>query len=204
MLIFIQARLAYLATPKTGSTAVETALRGHADIAFGKTRKHMTAQRYSTKVAPFLADTFDVLPERVAMMRQPLDQIRSWYRYRTRAALAGSARATGQMTFDDFVLALISDDPPEFAQIGSQFSFLTDAQGSLLVDHLFAYEAQAAFLAFMSDRLGRQIALQRQNVSPQAAAPLSPAVEQKLRAARAREFALYDRLARAGGRLRHP
>ena len=60
MLIFPESNLTYLAVPKTGSTAVEMALRPRAEIVFAKRRKHMNAQRYQSKVAPFLSKTFGI------------------------------------------------------------------------------------------------------------------------------------------------
>ena len=43
MQIFFKQNLAMLAVPKTGTTALEAALRGKADILFKGRRKHMSA-----------------------------------------------------------------------------------------------------------------------------------------------------------------
>ncbi len=201
MLVISQANLVFLAVPKTGTTAVEMALRPKSDMALMKGRKHITAQRYRNKVAPFLDDAFGLKPETVAVMRAPVEQIRSWYRYRSGDRQKGGPKSTGGRSFDDFVRAVISTDPPPYAGIGSQFSFLTDGKGRLIVDHLFAYEAQPAFRGFLSERLGEEVVFKQKNVSPHADAPLSAAVEAELRTARAAEFALYDRLMQAGGYL---
>ncbi|TMM55318.1 hypothetical protein [Sulfitobacter sabulilitoris] len=199
MLVFLKANLAFLAVPKTGTTAVEMALKPRADVIFARGRKHTTAARYHNKVAPFLHDTFGTRPEAVAVLRDPVEQIRSWYRYRSGPRQTGTKVSTRGCSFDDFVLAVIADDPPDFAGIGSQHSFLTSGSGTLLVTHLFAYEAQPAFRGFLSDRLDTPVNLKPKNVSPAAAAPLSPRVEQALRAARAADFALHDRLVATGG-----
>lgn len=201
MLVFGSANLVFLAVPKTGTTAVEMALRPKADMALMKTRKHINAQRYRRKVAPFIKDAFGMQPETVAVMRDPISQIRSWYRYRTRPDRHGEPRSTQGLSFDAFVQAVISQTPPPFAGIGSQFTFLTNGKGQLLVDHLFAYEDQPAFRAFLSDRLGEDIVLKPKNVSPHTPASLSGSSEAALRAARADEFALYARLTAAGGYL---
>lgn len=201
MLVLSDANLVFLAVPKTGTTAVEMALRPKADMALMKGRKHINAQRYRRKIAPFLKDTFGTTPETVAVMREPTEQIRSWFRYRARSERKGGARSTEGVSFDDFVRAVISDDPPPFAGIGSQFNFLTNGRGHLIVDHLFAYEEQPRFLAFLSERFGEDITFKKKNVSPPAYAPLSDEVQTALKAARAEEFALYDRLMQAGGYL---
>ncbi len=201
MLIFAEQKLAFLAVPKTGTTAFEMALRPRADIIFAKRRKHLTAMRFHNKVAPFLADTFGLTVEPMAVMRDPIEQIRSWYRYRSGPRQQGTPTSTEGCSFDDFVRAVISDDPPAFAGIGSQFNFVTSARGEVLVHHLFAYEAPTVFHAFLADRFGEEVTFKQKNVSPHADAPLSDAVEAALRAARADEFALYDRVQRAGGHL---
>ena len=207
MLVFSEQSLVYFAVPKTGTTAVEMALKPRADIVFTKQRKHMTAQRFHTRVAPFLRDTFDLLPDRVAVIRDPVDQIRSWYRYRSGPRRAGTARSTNGCSFDDFVLAVISDTPPAFAGIGSQYNMLTSGHlkktGDLLVHHLFAYDHQPLFRGFLSDRFGTDIVLKQKNVSPDAPAPLDPEIEAQLRKVRAREFELYDQVMQAGGHLVH-
>lgn len=204
MLIFLRSNLAFLAVPKTGTTAVEMALKPKAEVIFAKRRKHLTAQRFRNKIVPFIKDTFNADIEGVAVMRDPVTQIRSWYRYRHSDNLDGTKFSTKGMTFDDFVRDVIADDPPPHAGIGSQFGFLTDGQGRVMVDHLFAYEAQVKFRAFLSERLGEEIKLKAKNVSPDLDAPLSDSVAAELRAARADEFALYDRLIAAGGHLFTP
>ncbi|MEP3687087.1 MAG: hypothetical protein ABJN05_08345 [Sulfitobacter dubius] len=204
MLIFLSRELTFLATPKTGTTAVEMALKPEAEIVFSRSRKHLTALRYRRRVLPFLQETFSASPEPLAVMRDPVAQIRSWYRYRSQSRLDGTKLSTKGLTFEQFVLEVLSDAPPPRAQVGSQFSFLTSGQGALLVQHLFAYENQPAFRDFLEDRLDREIALKPKNVSPDLPAPLSTAVEAQLRAARAKEFALYDRLMAADGYLHTP
>ncbi|GAA6201934.1 hypothetical protein [Aquicoccus sp. SU-CL01552] len=202
MLVFSEQTLAFLAVPKTGTTALEVALRSRADIAFSKQRKHITAQRFHNQIAPFLKSAFGLTPERLAVIRDPEDQIRSWYKYRTRARLEDREAATDTMSFDDFVRDVIRDDPPRHARIGSQFRFLTSARRELLVHHLFAYESQPLLLRFLEERFGAPVELGRKNVSPPAEAPLDPDLRKRLRAARAEEFALYDRVNEAGGHLR--
>lgn len=201
MLICSRQSLAFIAVPKTGTTAVEMALKPRADIIFTKFRKHTTAQRFHNKIAPFLDEVFDLRPDRVAVMRDPVEQIRSWYRYRMGERQKGTETATHGLSFDDFVLDVISDDPPPHAAIGSQFNMLTSGSGKVLVHHLFAYETPLKFRGFLNDRFGEEITLKPKNVSPEVHAPLSPQVLEQLRAARAEEFALYDRLMQADGHL---
>jgi hypothetical protein len=202
MLVFAQQSLAFIAVPKTGTTAVEMALRRRADIVFTKRFKHMTAQRFHTRMAPMLDEVYGLRPDRFAVMRDPEEQIRSWYRYRNRKDNHDSDTNAHGLSFDAFVEAVIADDPPAFAGIGSQWGMLTSGRGDLLVHHLFAYETPPVFRAFLNDRFGTEIALKPTNVSPPVEAPLDPGLRRRLHAARAAEFDLYQRLRDAGGHLR--
>ena len=204
MLIFLRHNLAYLATPKTGTTAVEMALRRYAEIVFAKNRKHVTAARYARKVAPFLEDAFGIRPDSVAVMRQPIDQIASWYRYRQASRLLGTPLSTAGVSFDTFVAEVIADAPPPRAEIGSQFKFLTDGRGEVMANHVFAYEAQVAFRGFLSERLKTDVQLKVKNASSTASCKLSPETEERLREARAADFALYEAVLAAGGHFVTP
>jgi len=203
MLIFLDAGLAYLATPKTATTAIETALRRKADIAFQRGRKHMPARRFHRRVAPFIAQTFDLQLETVAMMREPLAHLRSWYSYRTRAEKAGLPKSTQKVSFDQFVSDVISKNPPEYARINGQFGFLSN-QGRLGVTHLFAYPDLDRFRIFMEERLQQQISFDVLNVSPEVDTTLNGSTFRALRRARAPEFELFEHLQTAGGYLHTP
>ncbi|WP_370402089.1 hypothetical protein [Sulfitobacter sp. JB4-11] len=204
MLIFLPSRLAFLATPKTGTTAVETALKSQAEIIFRGSRKHTPAMRFRRKVVPFVENTFGVQLEGVAVMRDPVDQIASWFRYRSSDRLEGSPLSTAGLSFEQFVMEVIDDDPPPRAQIGSQFSFMTNGDGKVMVDHIFAYESQPAFRTFMADRLGKGLKFKAKNVSPPVRTDLSNQAEQRLRQARAAEFALYEAVVATKGHLHTP
>ena len=206
MLIFTRANFALFAVPKTGSTAWHLALRNQANIVFAQDTalKHMNLRKYDRHLAPYLKEAHGLVPDRVAVMRDPVEQLRSWYRYRMRPKVAGSDRDLSGHSFDAFVRDVISDDPPDHARIGSQFTFLTSPEGALRVHHLFAYERPAIFRRFVEDRLGREVKPQRKNVSPEVDAPLSPETEAALMAARPDDWALYNAVLLAGGHLETP
>ena len=114
MLIFTPQALAFVAVPKTGTTAIEKALRPHADILFRKSQKHTSAQRFHRRIRPFVRATFDTSLESFAVLREPEDQIRSWYKYRCRDEIRDKPEYAGQLSFNAYVEAL----PPRlFAQI---------------------------------------------------------------------------------------
>jgi Sulfotransferase family len=194
MLVFWEQRLAFLATPKTGSTAIAAALESLASVSIQRPPllKHTTVHRYRRFIGPYLEaaskDTFTL----VALMREPTDWLGSWYRFRQREETE-PAKSTRDMSFDDFVRAWCQDPRPDFADVGSQGKFLRPRQG-VGVDRLFRYEAIGTFVQFLEDRLGCEILLPRLNVSPEGATELSPATAALLRATAVEDFELYATL----------
>lgn len=194
MLVFWEQRLVFLATPKTGSTAIESALESLAAISVTRppTLKHTTVQRYRRFLGPYLKAASGHEFETVALMREPRDWLGSWYRYRRREDVI-IGNSTQGMTFEQFVQAYASDPPPPSADVGSQERFFRPRNGEG-IDHLFRYEEIDSFVAFLEDRLNCEITLPRLNVSPPAGLELSPEGEALLRRACAADYALYDQI----------
>ncbi|MFY0691284.1 MAG: gamma-glutamyl kinase [Paracoccaceae bacterium] len=194
MLVFHSQKLVYLAVPKTGTTAVETALSAHASAAFRDPPglKHANARRFEREFRQVFEPKGRQEFETVSAIRDPLSWLSSWYRYRTRPAISGHPNSTRNISFDTFVEGYLSETQPAFAKVGSQSRFLTDARHELLVDHLFAYERLGDLIAFFEDRLRIRTRLETLNVSPQMNAPLRPDLEEALRKAMQRDFALHE------------
>lgn len=194
MLVFWEQRLAFLATPKTGSTAIAAALESLAAVSIQRPPllKHTTVHRYRRFIGPYLEaaskDTFTL----VALMREPTDWLGSWYRFRQRDE-TDAGKSTKGMSFDEFVRAWCQDPRPDFADVGSQGKFLRPRQG-VGVDRLFRYEEIDTFVHFLEERLDCEITLPRLNVSPLGATELSEEAEALLRDVAAEDFALYATL----------
>lgn len=198
MLVFWEERLAFLATPKTGSTAIAAALEPLAAVSVQRPPllKHTTVHRYRRFIGPYLEAASKGEFTLVALMREPIDWLGSWYRYRQRDDVA-PMNSTAGMSFDDFVRAWCQDPKPAFADVGSQERFLRPRHDRGVVqglDRLFRYEDIGSFVHFLEDRLGCEIILPRLNVSPPGATELSPATEALLREVAAEDFALYQTL----------
>ncbi|MEY4984602.1 MAG: hypothetical protein RIR62_2868 [Pseudomonadota bacterium] len=197
MLVFWEQRLAILATPKTGSTAIEAALDSMAEIAIQRppALKHTSVRDYHRHLGPYLQAASGTPFTLVALMREPKSWLGSWYRTRQRDDVAGLPDSTQGISFDRFVNDWCDAPQPAHAAVGSQSAFLAplDGRGA---DHLFRYEEIGRFTDFLEDRLGHEIILPRLNVSPDANLDLSPATEARLRAAAAADYALYDSLGR--------
>ena len=193
VLVFWKEKLVLLAVPKTGTTAIETALAPSADVAILNPPglKHTTLHKYDRFVQPYFmsAGTDDL--ETAAVVRNPLDWLGSWYRYRSRPYLDGKPNSTRDVSFDQFVLEVLKDDKAPYARIGSQLRFLTGKDGSVGATHMFQFEDLSRYVSFLEKRLTRRIDLRRQNVSPEMELPLSPDIRKKLDTEWAAEFDLW-------------
>lgn len=195
MLVFWKQRLVFLSVPKTGTTAWETALAPHASIAVldPPELKHAPLYRYNRFFRPMFEKVGKTdAVETLAVMREPISWLGSWYRFRQRPFMQGKAQSTAGISFDDFVTAYFQGNPPAFANVGSQAKFLEPRPNGTAVDHLFRYEDPAGLLDFMQQRLEMEITLPRSNVSPEMDLPLSAAVERQLRRKCADEFDLWN------------
>lgn len=195
MLVFWKERLVVLAVPKTGTTAIEGALAPRASVVVRDppTLKHTPFYRYRRFLAAYLEAAGADLPfDTVAVVREPVDWLGSWYRYRTRDDLAGHPNSTRDVSFDDFVAEYCKGKPAPFAAVGSQSRFVQDGEGRVGVTHLFRYDRQDRLIAFLEQRLAVRLELPRLNVSPAMDLSLSPDIAARLREKRAAEFALWE------------
>lgn len=195
MLVFWEQKLVLLATPKTGSTSLASALESLSSVSVQRppVLKHTTVHRYRRFVGPYLEASSKTDWTVVALMREPRDWLNSWYRFRSREDQTDPTKSTRGMSFDHFVKAWCSDPRPAFADVGNQEKFLRPRQGQG-VDRLFRYAEIGTFVDFLEERLGCEILLPRVNVSPAGEAHLSPATEALLHRVAAADFRLYDTL----------
>ncbi|SFE67463.1 gamma-glutamyl kinase [Roseivivax sediminis] len=205
MLVFWKARLVLLAVPKTGSSAYAAALAPHAGMVITDPPqlKHAPVYRYNRFFRPMFekmgAESMDV----VAVIREPISWLGSWWRYRQRPFLDGKPVSTRGVSFDQFAGAWCRGERPPFADVGDQSKFVETRPNGTQVTHLFRYEEREALDAFLSERLGVTVAPGRENVSLAARLELSPRTEAKLRRKRAADFALWDGI-ESGRRIAEP
>ncbi len=195
MLVFWKENIAILSVPKTGTTALLGALAPRASMVVRDppVLKHMPCYRYRRFIKPFFVQAGGKEPELMAIVRNPIDWLGSWYRYRHRDDLVGHENSTRGLTFDEFVLEYAKGKPAPFAAVGSQARFLTVEDGRIGVEHLFRYEAPERISNFLTQRLGDLPDIKRLNVSPSMELTLSPHVAQKLKDKRAAEFDVWER-----------
>ncbi|WP_424975422.1 sulfotransferase family 2 domain-containing protein [Dinoroseobacter sp. S124A] len=200
MLVFHNHGLVVFSIPKTGSTALEAALLPHASLAVQAPpeHRHMNRQVFAAQWEEMLTRRYDRRFDGVALVREPVARLRSWYRYRGTAAFAGTPLSTQGISFDDFIAASLTETPPPYARIGAQDRFVAKPGGGIGITHLFDYAQMDLARDWLSAALGRDLELPRRNVSPKRAAPLSAELRARLETARAAEFALHAQVSGAG------
>ena len=200
MLVFAREKLVFLSVPKTGTTAWQAALEPLATMVVRDPPelKHAPVFRYNRFFRPmlekFVGEDLTVL----AVMREPVDWLGSWFRYRQRDFLKGQRTSTQGLSFDAFVQGYMKGDRPAFANVGSQAKFLEPQRNGTAATHLFRYEDQAGLRRFLEERLGAVIETDRRNASPAMALELSPGTAEKLRRKCAGELELYDSIGENG------
>lgn len=194
MLIFWDQRLVFLATPKAGSTAVAMALESLASVSIQRpaTLKHTDIAAYRRHVGPWLQAQTGEEFTTVALMREPVEWLRSWYRFKLRDDHEDPLHLMEGLSFADFADRYVAADRQGTLQIGSQASFLCDAEHQ--VDRIFPYEQMDEFIHFLEDRLDCAIELPRINVPPAVDVSLPPAHEERLRDALRADMDLYRSL----------
>ncbi len=200
MLVFSREKLVILSVPKTGTTAYEAALAPLASLVLTgpPELKHAPVIRYNRFFRPMLEMFVDEKPDIMAVIREPVSWLGSWYRYRRRDFMRGKPNATHDISFDGFIEAYMRGDKPEFANVGSQAKFLAPAKNGTAATHVFRYEDQAGIIAFLEERLATRITTDRRNVSPVMPLDLSPEIEARLRRKCEDEFRLWQSIGPGG------
>ncbi|MCT8159964.1 sulfotransferase family protein [Pseudoruegeria sp. SHC-113] len=195
MLAFPEHALVLLAVPKTGTTALHNALEAHAQIRLVRTGtgKHMTFRRYSELLAPFMEAYSGGAPQRsVAVLREPVEWLNSWYRFRARLNPARNPASTAGISFNEFVADYLSENRPRHADLMPQAAYVVGKGDAPGVSHLFRYEALGLAADFLSEALGVTLDLERTNVSPRGDTALDPALKSSFMARHALDFELYE------------
>ena len=194
MLIFWESRLVFLATPKAGSTAIEAALEGLANVAVQRPAalKHADLRTYRRHIEPWLHSATGDRFTTVALMREPIGWLRSWYRFRLRDDDEDPDHAMTGVSFAEFAAAYARADGLAAAHVGTQSDFLTDADDR--VDRIFRYEDMETFTHFLEDQLDCALSLPRVNVPPAVDVSLSGDQEALLHKVMEGDLQLYHSL----------
>ena len=221
MIFLYHARLVILSQPKTGTTALDNALSQRASIAVNNPppMKHMQYPKFMNFVAPWILAQTGLTRrdyEVVSVMREPVDWIGSWYRYRTRDQLnvaghvARTTNYTGDVSFDTFVQEALKPkrERASYATLGSPCGVALTADGSVGCDRIFPYEDLTGLYELIEERTKRPVDVKLMNVSPiDVDMTLSDETRARLAAAWQFAFDLHSNLKRDGqldARFRQP
>jgi len=201
---------AFLCMPKCASSSIESAIAEHCNINFsGNDRfKHINAQDFQTFVMGYLRKVQRHLQMTTfCLMRDPVDWLFSWYRYRQRKDLQDpdhpfAHNYTGNISFDQFAMAFMErDERPSYANLPTQGDFLLLDNGAVGVDCVYSMERIDLVADFLSERIGSPIDLPHKNRAPGMPMELSPAVNNSLQRYLSRDLELFQQV-KVQGRLK--
>lgn len=202
-----QHRFAFLCMPKCASSSIESAIAEHCNINFsGNDRfKHIDAQDFQTFVMGYTRKVQRHLKiTTFCLMRDPVDWLFSWYRYRQRKDLQNpdhpfAHNYTGNMSFDDFARDFMREDErPSYANLPTQSDFLLLDNGEVGVDRVYSMERLDLVAEFLSERIGQPIELPHKNRAPSLPMTLSPPVREALEQSLARDIELFRQVQNQG------
>ena len=190
----------FLATPKSGSTSIETAFLAHSQMILQKPPaiKHTTYAGFQRFLQPYLAwggfprESYEV----VCAFREPIDWLASWWRYRSREQLANPTNPrhrnyTGDISFEQFARAYM-EGSEQFAKVGRLSRFVRPCPGEPEVDRIFRYDRLDLLIDFLCEKVGEEVEVGSANTSPRRSYALSEECELELREYLAPEYRIYE------------
>ncbi|MGK7913458.1 MAG: sulfotransferase family 2 domain-containing protein [Synechococcus sp.] len=173
MIVSLKHRFVFLCTPKCASSSIHAALAPYGEISIDAPPplKHTNFRDYTRFIKPYLEDKIDEIPdigslETTCIVREPVDWLYSWYRFRSRYKALGQEQSTADIEFPEFIEAYMSPNPPIYADMGFQYDFVRNEAREIGVDKIFAFENIDDFVAYMSDKVGMTLELKTLNTSP--------------------------------------
>lgn len=208
----------FVANTKTASTSIEAALMPHSDIVRAGTpqRKHASLDE-GIRTYPVIFNNPHHRPERYfkfGVMRDPIDWIGSWYRYRSGNQV--DSPLPRDMSFADFWAMKDWNIRRGNGSKNLQRDMFTTPDGTLLADVIIPYAKVGEMFPEICRLLKIEGPLPRKNVSRRTeTGVIPPELLAEMRAFYAEDYALYarldeinaqgmDRLRAGGGFKPHP
>ena len=204
MMVSVSANLAFLAVPRAASSSIETELSHLFDISYRKPpkAKHMNYMTFSRKILPHLSSFGIEKIETVAVFREPLDWLHSWYCYLKNLPI-GAEHSNHNVDFSDaeidfnrFTEAYLQTNPPAFAHVGQQSRFVANKDGHCGIDHLFRFTNIIGLQQFLAKRFKRELLFLPSNISPRTGIDLSPDLRRELISKFTLDYDIYESVAR--------
>lgn len=198
MLIGVEKRFVFIANSKTASTSIEKALIAEAEIHRGgpDRRKHILL-RETLKEYRFLFGRKKFAPDtffKFGVMRDPVDWIQSWYRYRLKNKVHHPLPEG--TTFEEFWQDNVRRAEKKKRKI-LQRAYFTRRNGELLADYIIPYHELAEHFNMIAPELGVAKTLPHANASKVKNLENAPsdALVEEIRDYYLKDYELFDRLA---------
>jgi hypothetical protein len=191
----------FLCNPKCASTSIEQVLSEYSNINFwGHSQvKHIDVRKYNRFIVPLLNQALpNVSLTSFCMVRNPIDVLKSWYRYRMRESLSDPSHIwhnvyTGNISFNRFIEGILdTNSTPPYASIPSISEFMTEENGRIGLDLVFCVENMELLEEFLSLKLSKNITIPRLNKSIEAACDLDSDLEKELYIALRDDFRVFE------------
>ena len=198
MLIGVRKRFVFVANTKTASTAIEQVLAEHAEImrGGGPARKHI-GMRDILREYNFLFGRSKHAPETYfvfGVMREPLDWIGSWFRYRKGNQVENPLPA--EMSFAQFWARNDWNITRRDGRANLQSDRFTAADGTVLADVVIPYHELDSYLGEICAVLNIKAPMPKRNVSRirEIGEEIPPELLDAMRAHYAEDYALFEQL----------
>ena len=169
MLISTRKKFVFLSNYKCASTSIEGVLKKHCELILrGPKFKHLPIDEFNKYIKPLLETRGFYNFETYCIVRDPIDYVFSWYRYRQRDDLkkSESIKYTGDVTFDQFIKEACSEDPPPMCPRENQHLFVGFKNGKFKVDNVYTLDDIRSFSKTMNDKFNIDINIPKKNMSP--------------------------------------
>ena len=163
MLASIKKKFVLLSNPKTGSTSLEKGLYPHSSIEFkgpGKAGKHISYHELKHMFGDYFEDNGCTI---FVVIRDPIEALLSWYKYRSREAIAYLPSSTRGMTFEQFAKMWNDKAPPH--NLRSSVGIALDSDGALAPISYYRYSEMSKLADRLSELCGETITVPHINKS---------------------------------------
>jgi hypothetical protein len=168
MLMSIKNRFIFVCNPKCASTSIEAGLREFCEIERGgsPSRKHISMESVISEYSFVFNNSENPLDSffRFGIMRDPVQWILSWFRYRKGNKVANPL--PDYMEFEDFwkindwTKYILGTDKKKL-----QSDWFRDRHGTLLVDYIMPFEELSHHYSLIAEKLGLPAKLAHANKS---------------------------------------
>ncbi|MDO9398602.1 MAG: hypothetical protein Q7T71_18820, partial [Herbiconiux sp.] len=193
-----------LSVPKVASTSLDAALAGYHQQPPGRPpSKHQNVITFHRHTVPkihglgFERDSYEV----VALFRDPVSWLESWWRYRQRPDVRDNQaeRYTGDRSFTEFVELFLRDKSATGIK-GRPAKFVAgDRDRGARLDRIFAVDRPEVWTSWFAERVGSLLEIPRRNqASARPPTDLPADLAEELRSWFAPEYAVIEQLGDTG------